>query len=151
MGGLRLVGMQAIQHLVPEPNGGSTVGSSVIDQDMAVIDSQLIHTSQGPVRGGFDAQKSALGLRAVTRGHGDGHGPRQRQASPYRPCPESLCIRGSSSACFEQLAQLGFQEAEGLAAVAMLLLLRRRHLGEGAAGSSDFKDWVVAETLISPG
>ena len=54
-----------------------------------------------------------------------------------------LGIRGSCSAGLEQLAQLGFQEAEGFAAVAVLLFLRQRHLREGAAGSSNFEDRVV--------
>ena len=35
--------------------------------------------------------------------------------------------------------------------MAVLLFLRQRHLREGAAGSSNFEDRVVAETLISPG
>ena len=82
--GLGLVAMQAIQHLIPETDGSAAVGGSVIDQHVTVRDSQLVNTSQGPVRGGFDAEECAFGLRAVTRGHGDGHEPRQRQGSQYR-------------------------------------------------------------------
>ena len=49
------------------------------------------------------------------------------------------------------MTQLGFQEAEGSAAMAMLFFLSQGHLGKGAARSSDFEDRVVAKALLPPG
>ena len=85
--GLGLMGMQPIQDLAPETDCSASISSAVIDQHVAGLGRKLVYTSQGPVRGGIDAEQCAFGLCAVTRGHGNGHRPRQRQIAPYRVYP----------------------------------------------------------------
>ena len=58
---------------MPEAHSGASISSAVINQRVAALGSELVNTSQGPVRSGIDAEQCTFGLRAVTRGHGDGH------------------------------------------------------------------------------
>ena len=68
-------GMHPIEHLVPEADCSTAIGGAVIDQRVAALGSEFVNTSQGPVRSSIDAEQSSFGLRAVTRGHGDGQRP----------------------------------------------------------------------------